>query len=80
MEGLKEGYLGYFHRACLQQETARVTDCFLMRGEVYARLVGENRKDGEELVSLSLERLSAQVRRMGYRIVYNPWAVLYERK
>lgn len=79
-EGLKKGYLGYFHRVCLQQETVRVTDCFLMRGEVIARLLRENRKDGEDTVSLSLECLLNQVRQMGYRIVYNPWAVLYERK
>lgn len=70
MKGLKKGYLGYFHRACLQQEVLQMTDCFLMKAELLPKLKYE----------ADLEQLADQVRKLGYTVVYDPWAVLYERK
>ena len=68
-KGLKEGYTGYFHRVMLQQEIAVPTDCFLVREELL-----------EGLESFTIRELCEKIRRQGYRMVYDPWAVVYERK
>ena len=68
-KGLGKGYLGYVHRACLQQEILEPTDCFLMKAEVL-RQVPESVDD--------IKGLTEQVKELGYRVVYDPWAVLYE--
>ena len=67
MKGLKEGCTGYFHRAVLHQEVEAPTDCFLVKGEL---LKGKDR--------ITLEELCAAIKKQGYRMVYNPWAVVYE--
>jgi len=67
MKGLKKGCLGYFHRAALQQELLEPTDCFLVKGSLL---------EGEE--SFTVQELCEKIRKQGYKIVYNPWAVVYE--
>lgn len=67
MKGLKEGETGYFHRAVLHQEITAPTDCFLVKG----RLLKGTEK-------LTVKELCAYIRKQGYRMVYNPWAVVYE--
>ena len=67
LEGLKAGYTGYFHRAVLQQELEGPTDCFLIRRE----LLGDRRE-------ISLPELCAWLKKEGYPIYYEPWAVMYE--
>ena len=67
LEGLKAGYTGYFHRAVLQQELEGPTDCFLIRRE----LLGDRRE-------ISLPELCARLKKEGYPIYYEPWAVMYE--
>ncbi len=66
-KGLKEGYSGYFHRVLLQQEIESPTDCFLVREELL-----------EGLESVTVRELCEKIRRQGYRMVYDPWAVVYE--
>lgn len=83
VKGLKKGYLGYFHRACLQQEVKQATDCFLMREGLFAEAAAElleGQEGGEGQAFVPVDRLVEKVRQKGYRIVYNPWAVLYEGK
>jgi len=78
--GLKAGYLGYFHRACLQQEVEAVTGCFLMRAEVLKTVAEALRKSTDaESITIEVDQLVQKVREMNYRVVYDPWAVLYER-
>ena len=67
LEGLKAGYTGYFHRAVLQQELEGPTDCFLIRRE----LLGDRRE-------ISIPELCARLKKEGYPIYYEPWAVMYE--
>ncbi len=67
MQGLKEGCTGYFHRAVLHQELVSPTDCFLVKGKL---LRGVDH--------LTVEELCTHITKQGYRIVYNPWAVVYE--
>lgn len=67
LKGLKKGYTGYFHRGVLHQEVEFPTDCFLVKGEL---LKGMER--------LTIEELCAFVKKQGYRMVYDPWAVVYE--
>lgn len=67
MKGLKEGYSGYFHRVLLQQEIESPTDCFLVREELL-----------EEMECFTIRGLCEKIRRQGYRMVYDPWAVVYE--
>lgn len=74
MKGLKKGYLGYFHRACLQQEVVQATDCFLMKAELFEQV--SSSISGE---TLDVQQLTQQVRKLGYAVVYDPWAVLYEK-
>ena len=71
-KGLGKGYLGYVHRACLQQEILEPTDCFLMKAEVFRKLT-----DG--MAEVDITKLIEQGKNLGYRAVYDPWAVLYER-
>lgn len=82
MKGLKKGYLGYFHRACLQQELLEPTDCFLIKGKLLEELL-RRYKEGDsdkDTVTLDMVWMGAQVRKMGRRIMYEPWAVLYEQR
>ena len=67
MKGLKNGCSGYFHRAVLHQEVKRPTDCFLVKGSL---LKGSER--------LTVEALWKQIWEQGQRMVYDPWAVVYE--
>lgn len=67
MKGLRRGCLGYFHRAALQQELSEPTDCFLVKGS----LLGE-------IEDFQILEICEKIRRQGYKMVYNPWAVLYE--
>ena len=67
MKGLKDGYSGYFHRVLLQQELKNPTDCFLIRRELL----------GERTV-VSIPELCRELKEKGYRIYYEPWAVMYE--
>ena len=80
VKGLRRGYLGYFHRACLQQEILGVTDCFLMRGELFSRLARLYREETAGETGMDVDWLAGQVRSMGYGVVYDPWAVLNEGK
>lgn len=66
-EGLKEGCTGYFHRGVLHQEIEAPTDCFLVKGKL---LKGIER--------CTIEELCAFIVKQGYRMVYDPWAVVYE--
>jgi glycosyltransferase involved in cell wall biosynthesis len=67
MKGLKKGCLGYFHRAALQQEISEPTDCFLVKRECL---------QGQE--SLTVREVIEIIREQGYKILYQPWAVVYE--
>lgn len=67
MRGLKEGCSGYFHRAVLHQELISPTDCFLVKGKLI-----------EGMERLTVKELCTHITKQGYRIVYNPWAVVYE--
>lgn len=69
MKGLKEGYSGYFHRAMLQQELESPTDCFLVKASLLPE-AGEFR----------IQELCERIREQGYRMVYYPWAVVYEKR
>ena len=69
MRGKKAGYSGYFHRILLQQELERPTDCFMIRRE----LLGENKE-------VSVPELWKQLKKEGYFIYYEPWAVMYENR
>ncbi len=67
LQGLKRGGSGYFHRAVLCQELTKPTDCFLVKGSL---LKGAGK--------LTIGGLCVYIRKQGYRMVYNPWAVVYE--
>lgn len=67
MKGLRKGCTGYFHRAELHQEVDEPTDCFLVKSALL-----------EETERLTIEELCAVIKKQGYRMVYNPWAVVYE--
>lgn len=67
MQGLKKGYSGYFHRALLQQELAKPTDCFLVKRELL-----------KGLEQATIEDVCETVREKGKKILYTPWAVVYE--
>lgn len=67
MKGLKRGYSGYFHRGELNQEVMAPTDCFLVKGKLL-----------KGIEQLTIEELCAFITEQGYRMVYNPWAVVYE--
>ena len=67
LQGLKEGRTGYFHRVMLHQELSVPTDCFLVKGSLL-----------RGIEKLTIKELCAYIRKQGYRMVYNPWAVVYE--
>ncbi len=67
MKGLRTGCTGYFHRAVLHQELTAPTDCFLVKGSLLR---------GKE--TLAPQKLCEEIRKQGYRMVYHPWAVVYE--
>lgn len=67
LKGLKRGYTGYFHRGILHQEVEFPTDCFLVKGELL-----------RGMEQLTIEELCGFVTKQGYRMVYDPWAVVYE--
>lgn len=67
MEGQKEGCTGYFHRVELHQEVEVPTDCFLVKGELL-----------KGLASPSIEELCTAITKQGYRMLYDPWAIVYE--
>ncbi|MCI8854514.1 MAG: glycosyltransferase [Lachnospiraceae bacterium] len=80
VKGLRRGYLGYFHRACLQQEILGITDCFFMRAELFSRLARLYREESCKETGLTVDWLAEKVRSMGFWVVYDPWAVLNEGK
>ncbi|MCI8599125.1 MAG: glycosyltransferase [Lachnospiraceae bacterium] len=67
MKGLKKGCMGYFHRALLQQELVEPTDCFLVKRELI-----------EGLDDFTTQELCEKIKKQGYKIIYNPWAIVYE--
>ena len=69
MQGLKKGYSGYFHRALLQQELAVPTDCFLVKRELL-----------KDLEQVSIQEVCEIVEAAGRKILYAPWAVVYENR
>ena len=71
LEGLKKSCTGYFHRAVLQQEIVEATDCFLVKAGLFCSSSPENGEIGSA-------RWCEKIRNKGYRVVYDPWAVLYE--
>jgi len=69
MKGLRQGYSGYFHRALLQQELEAPTDVFLVKRQLL-----------NGLEQVTIKEICEIVREKGYRILYAPWAVVYENK
>lgn len=67
MKGLKKGYSGYFHRVLLQQEVEEPTEVFLIKRELL-----------EGLEHVKIEEICKRVREKGLKILYTPWAVVYE--
>ncbi len=73
MQGLKKGYSGYFHRAALQQELETPTDCFLIKREVLQGI-----REGRSVSQMTPDELAESLRKAGFHIYYEPWAVMYE--
>lgn len=69
LEGLKKGYTGYFHRGSMHQEIEAPTDCFLVKGKLL-----------KGIKCCTIEELCAFIVEQGYRMVYDPWAVVYENR
>lgn len=66
-KGLKKGFAGYFHRVLLQQEVEEPTEVFLIKRELL-----------EGLEHVKIEEICKRVREKGLKILYTPWAVVYE--
>lgn len=67
---------GYFNRAILLQDLSAVTAaCLVMRREVFDRTDGFD--EGRLAVAFNDVDLCLQVRKLGLRVVYNPYAELY---
>jgi len=67
--GLKKGFSGYFHRVMLQQEVEVPTGIFLVKRSLL-----------EGMECASINEICERVRERGKKILYTPWAVVYETK
>lgn len=73
--GLPGQEIGYFSRACCQQEYSAVTGaCMMVKKSVYEEAGG---MDEELEVSFSDVDFCLRVRQLGYKVIYTPFATFY---
>ena len=73
--GMKRGHTGYLHKAVLQQNLSAVTAACLMVKKAVFEAVGG--LEEELAVAFNDVDFCLRVRKLGYLVVYNPYAELY---